>query len=666
MFPGRRAVHHPYMLDIVFVVVHAVDSSEAAPLGAACLVASIRADPELAAAVSTRILEYGPETTPGRIARDLSERRRSAEADPGAGAGVDACAVAAPGTGEGAGAIVATDAGAGAGAKRRAVGFSLFSWNRKTVLEVCGILAAGGTRPFLFAGGPEATACAADLSASGVFDCVVAGEGELAVRELARALLEGSGTIPAVLRTGPLEASDLVSPWTTSLLEPPRGGGVLWELARGCPFSCAYCYEGSAPGGVRYLPEERLKAELDRFVGAGVDHAYVLDPTFNSDRPRTARILRLLAERGRGIRYRFEIRAEFLDRAQAGLFGELDCSVQIGLQSARPDVLEAVGRSVDPGAFARRCALLDGAGVPFGLDLIYGLPGDSLDGFAGSLDFALGLAPNHLDIFPLSVLPGTRLARDAVRYGLDFDPAAPYILRSSPGFPAGDMARASALASACDLFYSRGRAVSWFLRICEALALRPSGLLDRFARWLSGRSVPAGPGNAGILPLQTAFLGELFGELRRGDRRLSSVALDLVRFESAWSRALAEGETTVLDLVADPGILCGASLERVSRLVAGSTGTGVRIRVAPGRDGVPVVRREVGRSRPRPAANPRRTPGSDPSVPPSAPASTGPGSRTPGTPSPGSSRTGADAAGGSRGHRRPPGRSSHSQSGRRR
>src|SRR6185369_4234334 len=86
------------------------------------------------------------------------------------------------------------------------------------------------------------------------------------------------------------------------------------------------------------------------------------------------------------------------------------CSLQIGLQSADPLVLKQVGRSFNRDDFSRRVGLLNDSGAVFGFDLIYGLPSDTLNGFCNSIDYAMPLHPTHLDIFPLAVLPGTRLA----------------------------------------------------------------------------------------------------------------------------------------------------------------------------------------------------------------------------------------------------------------
>jgi hypothetical protein len=250
------------------------------------------------------------------------------------------------------------------------------------------------------------------------------------------------------------------------------------ELARGCPFRCAFCFESKGTARVRRFPLARIAAELDRFRAAGVEEVFVLDPTFNADGKRFAEAVRLMAEKGRGLRFVLELRAELLDRTQAKLLADLDCSVQIGLQSSDPAVLAGVDRSFDPAIFARKVRLLEEYGVVYGLDLIYGLPGDDPAGFMRSLDYALALAPNHLDVFRLAVLPGTALGERAASQGLVYDHLAPHLVRSTPTFPAAALDRADRIAAALDLLYNRGRAVVWFPALSKALGMKPSAIIE--------------------------------------------------------------------------------------------------------------------------------------------------------------------------------------------
>jgi hypothetical protein len=235
------------------------------------------------------------------------------------------------------------------------------------------------------------------------------------------------------------------------------------------------------------------------------------------------------------IHFTFEVRTEFIDAEMAELFATINCSLQLGLQSVIPEVLSNVNRSIDPDKYAEKISMLNSAGVVFGLDLIYGLPGDTLEGFKQSLDYALMLQPNHLDIFPLAVLPGTALYDDAAGFGLQHQNDAPYILISSPGFTEVDMAAAGSLKSACEIFYNQGGAAGWMFMVTETLAVGPADLIEEFVKF----TPPDELTKEQITGLQLAFVQ---GRFRKHDReQLFPVIEDIIIIHGAMNRSLYAG-----------------------------------------------------------------------------------------------------------------------------
>lgn len=86
--------------------------------------------------------------------------------------------------------------------------------------------------------------------------------------------------------------------------------------------------------------------------------------------------------------------------------------LSIGAQSFHADELRFLDRIHSPQATAAAVGLARKAGFEsIGLDLIYGLPGQALDAWIGSLGTAIGLAPDHISIYALTVEDGTPLAR---------------------------------------------------------------------------------------------------------------------------------------------------------------------------------------------------------------------------------------------------------------
>ncbi len=506
--PFQQGKHTSMHLHLV--TIHAFRSAQAVPLAAACLKASLDAHAGRTAPPEVTCAEF--------FSGDSLEE--------------------------------AADAILAAGADM--VGFCLYVWNRSACVSLAERLRKESPGLTLFAGGPEATADPDGVLAESRFDFLVLGEGEVTLPEAADRLAVGAslqglagiamrGDENFRRRRAPVaELSGLPSPYLSGLLDEHIPGGVLWQLSRGCPFGCEFCFDGMGGRSVRHQPLERLERELDYLVARGATQVVALDSTFNLDGKRATTLLRMIRRKAPEVHFHFEVRAELLDLEQAQLFAQVKCSLQIGLQSADQEVARAAGRSQDNGVFIDKIGLLNREGVVFGLDLIYGLPADSLRRFRKTLDFALSLYPNSLAIFPLAVLPGTKLAARARELGLKHRPGPPYTLLESPSFSSADMAEAKRLTSASDIFYSRGKAVAWFNGITAALGMTPSGFLQGFADWLT----ETGNGNIAetdlrdeeIWQLQRQCLSHLFKKRKAG--RLLAAALDFVDYHYLYAAAL--------------------------------------------------------------------------------------------------------------------------------
>jgi len=405
------------------------------------------------------------------------------------------------------------------------VGFSMYVWNRDLALEIAAILKRRRPGLVIFAGGAEVTADPVGVLNDPAMDFVLAGEGEALIVETVGRLLDGATTREIAASARPIPVKDLAtlpSPFLNGTLDLADYSGALWELSRGCPFACAFCFESRGAAAIRRFPMDRVEAELDLFAASGIREVFVLDPTFNYRKANAKKVLRLIAAKAPDIHFFFEIRSEFIDPEMARLFAAIRCSLQIGLQSAHDVVLRKINRSFDPADFEARILLLHQADVTYGFDLIYGLPGDSLEGFRASLDFAMSLVPNHIDLFRLSVLPGTRLAETACDLNLEHEACNPYHVIASPTFSREDMALAARIAHGCHVLYNQGKAVPWFNIILEGLEMSPSEVFERFAAWLDAYPPED------LTQTQRDFIGSLFEE--NGDPLMGSIATDIISY----------------------------------------------------------------------------------------------------------------------------------------
>ena len=85
--------------------------------------------------------------------------------------------------------------------------------------------------------------------------------------------------------------------------------------------------------------------------------------------------------------------------------------LSIGVQSFDDAALQRIGRVHDAAQARAAVAEAQEAFDTFNIDLMYALPGQTLDQLRGDLDAALSYAPPHLSIYHLTVEPNTAFAR---------------------------------------------------------------------------------------------------------------------------------------------------------------------------------------------------------------------------------------------------------------
>ena len=423
---------------------------------------------------------------------------------------------------------------------------SVFVWNR-TIFELCA-QRLHKQNIIIIAGGPEITAHPEVFE--NTFDYTVTGEGEIKVPRLIESILFNKPYEPDTFPKS-LDLKDIPSPYLDGTIDPTEFCGALWELARGCPFKCSYCYESKGEKTVRLFPEERIDKELELFAQKKVPQVFVLDPTYNANKTRALALLKKIARITPDTFYYFEARAEFIDREMAKAFTKIPCALQIGLQSADENVLKKVNRPFNKKQFIKNIGILNQEGVTFGLDLIYGLPGESFASFREGINFAASLYPNNLEIFCLSVLPGTDLFDRAEELNLTFEKRPPYNIIKTDKFSPEDKIKAQALSCACSYFYNDGRAVPWFMTMCHALKTKPAAFFEQFYEYATKNKITLDCCEHKLIEENQIKFITFLCRQKHLDRYISA-ATDIIRFNGAISRKTATGKSEKIKLAYPP------------------------------------------------------------------------------------------------------------------
>jgi len=202
------------------------------------------------------------------------------------------------------------------------------------------------------------------------------------------------------VESGPLEA-------------PPGGVRHLYVHLPFCAHRCGYCDFVTAVGRDDqhgpYVDALLAELELERhrlapaletvFVGGGT-------PTFTEPRA----LERLLAALPAAEEVTVEANPETVTPELAALLLRAGVNrVSLGAQSFQPRLLAILERRADGDTVRRAFWMLRAAGFTnLSLDLIYGIPGQTLDELERDLDDALALAPEHVSAYELEAKPGTR------------------------------------------------------------------------------------------------------------------------------------------------------------------------------------------------------------------------------------------------------------------
>ena len=328
------------------------------------------------------------------------------------------------------------------------VGFTCYLWNIQRTLWIVAKLKELRPDLIVVLGGPEITADNDWVLQPHAIDYAVIGEGEQTFSALLKSLSSGvddNQLIPGLWRASqpaiplfrqPLPQLDCISsPYLEGILDAADEKLLLLETIRGCVFKCKFCYYPKSYDALYFVSEEKIIANLEHARQRGATEVVILDPTLNQ-RKNFNDFLRLLARHNPDHQFRFfgELRAEGIQAETAQLLREANFTeVEIGLQSIDPAAQSLMDRKNNLKAFERGVGSMLEAGLKVKVDLIIGLPGDTLASVRRSFDYlAKSQLYSTVQVFNLAILPGTAFRQEANMLGLEYQDRPPYYVLNTP------------------------------------------------------------------------------------------------------------------------------------------------------------------------------------------------------------------------------------------
>ena len=343
------------------------------------------------------------------------------------------------------------------------VGLGVYIWNVAPLTRVVRALRAARPDLLIVLGGPEVSYEVEQQEICALADYVITGEADRAFPDLCRALRAGQRPASRVIVAPPVDVRDLPLPYDLYTDEDIAHRVIYVEASRGCPFTCEFCLS-SLDSPVRRFPLDTLLPAFQRLLDRGVQHFKFVDRTFNLSIPYSVRLLEFFLARHRpGLFLHFEMIPDRLPaelRALICAFPPGTLQFEVGIQTFNEEVAARIRRRQDYAKTEENLRfLLQETGSYIHADLIYGLPGESLESFAAGFDRLVALGPQEIQVNQLKRLRGTPIVRHDAEWAMQWESAPPYEVIGNRLIPPPAMQALRRFAKYWDLLANSGNFV---------------------------------------------------------------------------------------------------------------------------------------------------------------------------------------------------------------
>jgi radical SAM superfamily enzyme YgiQ (UPF0313 family) len=331
---------------------------------------------------------------------------------------------------------------------------TLYLWNIERTLHLMRRVRQNLPRVRVIVGGPEVAFHHPFLFRTGIPEVAVVGEGERVFPQILFALEKGHQTDfrPVAWKTGRRYLwGKLASPCVTlqeclppahhSSWKPDPNGMAYLETGRGCPLRCSYCRYGHLRRKTTFLGAAEVSRRVRILMDRGAKEIRFVDPVFNAN-PAFPDILNSLRRLNRKGKFRFfaEVQADLLTPDQIHGLAEAGFSeLEAGVQSLDPLVLKRIRRPVRFAPLESNLRLMDDEGIRVTIDLMYGLPGQTVQQVRRSLQWAWEFKGANVQCLQTLLLPGTDLRTERRRWRMEADDRPPYGVRSTSALSPEDI-----------------------------------------------------------------------------------------------------------------------------------------------------------------------------------------------------------------------------------
>ncbi len=341
------------------------------------------------------------------------------------------------------------------------IGFGVYIWNVTQTTEVVRLLKNQRPGVKVVLGGPEVSHELGEQEIVSLVDHVITGWGDVSFPKLCRALLQGPQPLMKIIKGEEPPLDDIVLPYA-EYTDTDLAHRLLYvEASRGCPFKCSFCLS-SLDKTAWAFDLDAFLAEMAGLYQRGARNFKFVDRTFNLKIDASVRILQFFLDRMTDDLFvHFEVVPDHLPDRLKTMIAQFPPGVlqfEVGVQSFNTTVQQRISRKQDNDKTALNLRwLVQESNAHLHTDLLFGLPGESLESFAAGFDRLHALRPHEIQLGILKRLRGTPIARLTAAYGMVYDPEPPYTVLQTGAVDADTMKRFTRFSRYWDLVANSGR-----------------------------------------------------------------------------------------------------------------------------------------------------------------------------------------------------------------
>ncbi len=338
------------------------------------------------------------------------------------------------------------------------IGIGVYIWNATQVYELIHILKKVSPTTLIVLGGPEVsyTPFRVDFSLA---DFIIQGEGDFAFYELCKDIQQNLIPKDKIIKHNTPELKKINLPYSYYTDFDIQNRYIYVEISRGCPFDCEFCLS-SIDERVRLFDIDEVLQEFESLWQRGARNFKFVDRTFNINIKKAEQILDFFLAKNGEYFVHFEVIPDHFPvslKDKIALFSKGSLQLEIGIQTLNLDVAKNISRNLKLDKIKENIKFLENeTDAHIHLDLIVGLPGESLKSLGENLDELVSLSGSEIQIGILKKLSGTQLDRHDIKYAMVYSDIPPYDILKNNELSFNDIQIMKRFARFWDLVYNSG------------------------------------------------------------------------------------------------------------------------------------------------------------------------------------------------------------------